>query len=212
MARATVSTAATATTTGAAVAAATAIAATTATATGAAVAAAFAAFAAFAGFVGLGLVFAGGGVGHGFGVGGVFFVGHFFVALGHGGFAREADAAFFVDAEALDPNFVAHFDDVFGLLDAEVGEFADVDKAVLAREEFDEGAEFLDGDDFAAIDFARLGFGGHAGDGFAGDLQTFGRDRVDVHGAVVFDVNLATGFLDDAFDVLATGPDDGADL
>src|SRR5712692_5420534 len=71
---------------------------------------------------------------------------HFLVALGHGGAARKADAAFFVHAEALDPNFISHFYDVLGLFDAEVGQLADVDQAVSAGEELDKSAEFFDGD------------------------------------------------------------------
>jgi hypothetical protein len=49
------------------------------------------------------------------------FAGHFLVAFGHSRLAGEADSAFLIDAEALDPNFVAQFDDIFGLLDAEIG-------------------------------------------------------------------------------------------
>src|SRR5437899_957101 len=63
---------------------------------------------------------------------------HFCIAVRHRGFARETNAAFFIHAEAFDPDFVAHFDDVFGLLHAEVGQFADVNQAVLAGQEFDE--------------------------------------------------------------------------
>ena len=72
---------------------------------------------------------------------------HFLVALGHRGPAGEPHAALFIHAEALDPDLVAHLDDVLDLLDAEVGQFADVDQAVLAGQELDEGAELLDGDD-----------------------------------------------------------------
>src|SRR2546421_10207175 len=51
---------------------------------------------------------------------------HFLVAIFHRGFARETDTALFIDAQTLDPDFIADFDDVFGLLDAEVCEFTDV--------------------------------------------------------------------------------------
>src|SRR5208282_6217396 len=105
-----------------------------------------------------------------------------------------------------------HFDYVLGLLDAEVGQLADVHQAVLARQELNERAELLDGDDLAAVDLADLGFGGHALDRVHRDLHAFGGDRVDVDGAVVFDVDLAAGFFDELLDVLAAGADQQADL
>jgi hypothetical protein len=46
---------------------------------------------------------------------------HRLVALGHGGPAGEPHAALFIHAKALDPDLVAHLDDVLDLLDAEVG-------------------------------------------------------------------------------------------
>jgi hypothetical protein len=67
---------------------------------------------------------------------------HFLIALGHRGLARQSHAPFFVHAKAFDGDFIADLDDVFGLFDAEVGEFADVDEAVLAGQELDERAEF----------------------------------------------------------------------
>src|ERR1043166_5333696 len=55
------------------------------------------------------------------------------VALAHGGARGEADAAFLIHAQALDPDLITEFDDVFGLLDSEIGQLADVDQAVFAR-------------------------------------------------------------------------------
>src|SRR6266545_1616969 len=136
----------------------------------------------------------------------------FGVALGHRRFAAELHAAFFIDAEALDPDFLAHLDDVLDHLDAEVGEFGNVDEAVLAGEEFDEAAKFLNGHHFAFVDLANLGFRGHALDFAPGDCHAFAAGGVDVHAAVVLDVDLATGFLDEALDVLAARADEGADL
>src|ERR1041385_888241 len=143
---------------------------------------------------------------------GLGFDAHLRVAISHGGLAGEADTALLIHAEAFDPDFIAEFDDVFGLLDAEVGQFADMAEAVLAGQELNEGAEFLDRHHLAAIGLADLGFGGHAGDGFAGDLHAFAAGGVDVDGAVVLDVDLATGLFDDAFDILATGADERADF
>src|SRR6202007_2334442 len=98
--------------------------------------------------------------------------GHFRIALGHRGAARQFHAAFFIHAQALDPDLVADFHDVLSLLHAEVGQFADVNEAILAGQEFHECAEFLDGDDFSAVDLADLRLGRHAFDGFAGDLHS----------------------------------------
>src|ERR1039458_5516209 len=137
---------------------------------------------------------------------------HFLVAIFHRGFAREAHAAFLVHAEAFHGDVVADFHDVLGLLHAEVRQFADVNQAVLAREEFHERAEFLHGYNFAAINLADLRFGGHAADGVHGNLHALRRDGEDVDRAIVLDVNFAAGFLDEALDVLATGSDDRADL
>ena len=83
-----------------------------------------------------------------------------FGALFQRGFTRKFYASLIIDADALDPNLVANLDDIFGLLDAEVREFADVDEAIPARQEFHEGAEFFDRDHFAAVNFSGLRFGG----------------------------------------------------
>src|SRR5205085_85491 len=66
---------------------------------------------------------------------------------------------------------------------------------------------FLDRHDLAPIDLADLDFGGHALDGFAGNLHAFGGDGINLHCAVVFDVDFAAGLLDDALDVLAARAD-----
>src|SRR5439155_7549912 len=141
-----------------------------------------------------------------------FFFAHFLVAFGHGGLARELDSAFFIDAKALDPNLVAQLHDVFGLLDSEIGQFTDVAKTVFARQELHEGAKLLDRDDFAAINLADLGFSGHSLDGLAGDLHAFFGHGVNINCAVVLNINLAPGLLDDALDVLAAGPNHRANL
>src|SRR5438093_1446372 len=135
------------------------------------------------------------------------FLPHLFVAFFHGSLARQFHPAFVVNADALDPDFVADLDDVLGLFDAEVGQFADVHETVLAREDFDEASEFFDRDDLSAIDFAHFDFRGHALDGFAGNLHALGGDGVNLHRTVIFDVNLAARLINDAFDILAAGTD-----
>ncbi len=87
-----------------------------------------------------------------------------------------------------------------------------MNQAVLAGQKFNERPEFFHGDNFAAINLSDLCFRRHAGDGVLGDLHAFGRNGENVHRAVVLDVNLATGFLDEAFDVLAARPDERANL
>ena len=54
--------------------------------------------------------------------------------------------------------------DVFGVLHPEVREFGDMAEAILAGQNFNEGAEFFDGDHLATVDSANLRFGRHAGD------------------------------------------------
>src|SRR2546425_13081824 len=80
------------------------------------------------------------------------FLRHLLVALLHRGFAREFHAAFVIDADALDPDFIPHLDDVLGLLDAEVRQFADVHQTVLAREDLYKTAEFFQRHHLAPID------------------------------------------------------------
>jgi len=137
---------------------------------------------------------------------------HFLVALSHGSSTGEPDPAFFIYAQALDPDFIAELDDILGLLDAEVCQFADMDEAVFAGQEFHKGAEVFDGYDLAAIDLADLSLGRHTGNGIPGNLHPFGGNGEDVHGAIIFDVDLATGFFDELLDVLAARADQRADL
>src|SRR6202012_2538824 len=130
----------------------------------------------------------------------------------HRGFARKTDAAFFIHAQALHPDFIAHLDDVLGLFDTEIGQFADMHQAVLARQKFDESPKFLDRHNLAAINLVDLGLGGHALDGVARNLHSFGGHRINIDWAIVLDVDLATGFFGEAFDILAARPNERADL
>ena len=52
----------------------------------------------------------------------------------------------------------------------------------------------------------------HARDDLLGALQSLAVVRVDVHGAVVLDVDLGAGLGGDALDGLAAGADEHADL
>jgi len=121
---------------------------------------------------------------------------HLLVALGHRGSARKAHPSLFVNSKALDPDFVAHFDDVLGLLDAEVSQFADMHQAVFTGQKFNERSKILDRNDLAAINLAYLCFGGHSHDCLARNLHSFLGHRVNVDGAVVFDIDFAARFFD----------------
>src|SRR5207248_1819301 len=109
---------------------------------------------------------------------------------------------------ALHPDHVADPDNVFGAVDAEIGEFADVDHSVLAGKHFDEAAKLLDRDDAALIGLTDFDLLGHAHDDLLRAIEAVGAVAVDVHRAVVLDVNFRSGLGDDAFDRLAAGPDD----
>jgi hypothetical protein len=87
----------------------------------------------------------------------------FAIALGEGGGAAEADAAFFVNTDTLDPHLVAHGADVLNTVDAEISQLGDVDEAFLAGETLDEGTEVLHAADGTVVEFAFLDLGGDHG-------------------------------------------------
>src|SRR5690606_38589219 len=103
-------------------------------------------------------------------------------------------------------------DHVGGLGNALVGQLGDVHEAILGAKEVHEGAEIGGLDDGALVDGAHFGFVGDGADPLDGgvDLRTV-RGR-DLHGAVIFDVDLGAGLFDDLTDDLATGADHFADL
>src|SRR5439155_21221118 len=125
---------------------------------------------------------------------------------------REAGLAAIVEAEQLDLNLVAFLDDVGGLLHARRSELADVDEAVLGAEEVHEGAELHHLDDGAVIDLADFRIGGDRLDPLDRGLHRLAVAGGDLHGAVVLNVDLGAGLLDDLTDHLATGADHFADL
>ena len=87
-----------------------------------------------------------------------------------------------------------------------------MDEAVFSREHFDEGAELFDRDDATVIRLADFDLARHAADYFLRARHAFRARRVDVHGAVVFDINLRAGLGHDAFDRLAAGSDECTDF
>ena len=138
--------------------------------------------------------------------------GFLFSAFFQRGFARKFYATLVVDADALDPNNVADFGNVFSPFHAKIRELGNVHQAIPARENFDERAEFLRRDDAALIRLADLDLARHAADNFLRARHAFAAGRVDVHRAVVLNINFGAGLRDDALDGLAAGPDERADL
>src|SRR5690606_30578840 len=88
----------------------------------------------------------------------------------------------------------------------------DVDQAVLARCDGDEGTEVHDLGDAALVNVARLDIRSDLLDARLGRLCGSRVDRGDDDGAVVLDVDLGTGFLGDGLDGGATLADHFADL
>src|SRR5712671_433133 len=125
---------------------------------------------------------------------------------------RKPDFAAAIDVEHLDVDFVALVQDVLDAADSFVGNLADVEESVGAGHYFDEGAELDDFADRAVIDLADFRLRGNRLDHLD---RLFHRDPVsrrDQHGSVIFDIDLASGLLDQAADNLAARSDYFADL
>src|SRR6185436_15076910 len=114
--------------------------------------------------------------------------------------------------EHLDGDLVTLLEDVAHLAHAVGRELADVEEAVEAGEDLDEGAERLDAAHRAGVGLAHLGHLGEALDDLLGAVGGGAGRGVDLDLAVVLDLDLAAGLVDDAADGLATGADDVADL
>jgi len=80
------------------------------------------------------------------------------------------------------------------------------------RENFDKRAEFFSRDNATLVRLADLYLTRHATDNFFRARHAFAARRVDVHRAVVLDVNFSAGLRDNAFDGLAAGSNQRADL
>src|SRR5436190_3650219 len=128
------------------------------------------------------------------------------------GFAAQFHPALVVDPNTFYPDHLAHLGDVFRAVDPEIRQLRNMDEAIFPRQHFDERAEFLDRNDATVIGLAHFDLARHPADNFLRARHAFGAGRVDVDGAVIFDVNLRAGFGDDALNRLATGPDERADL
>src|SRR6267143_1087717 len=126
-----------------------------------------------------------------------------FAGFADEGLAREADFVA-LDGENLDEDLVAKLQLVANVADAVLGDFADVQEAVGAREELDEGAKLREANDFAEIGFADFGAGGDVANHLQGRVSAGSAGGEDVHGAVFEDVDFDAGGFDDGSDFLAT--------
>src|SRR5713226_10702358 len=126
-------------------------------------------------------------------------------------FAREANLVA-LDGENLDEDLVAEFQLIANVADAMLGDFADVQEAVGAGEEFDKGAEFRKAHDFAEIGLADFGAGGDVANHLQGRIAAGSAGGEDVHGAVFEDVDLDAGRFNDGPDLLAARADEVANF
>src|ERR1019366_634918 len=124
---------------------------------------------------------------------------------------RQFDPVAF-DRQNLHQHLVAFFQFIANILDSVLGDFADVQQSVQARQNLDERAEIREPADPAEISLPYLGRSGQIAD----DLQSLVRRdfivRRYVDFAGIFHVDLYAGLLDDAANHLATGPNHVANL
>ena len=99
------------------------------------------------------------------------------------------------DGQHLHQDLVALLQFVADVADAVLGDFADVQQAVGAGEDFDERAEFREAHHFAEIGLADFGGGGDVADHLQRRLAAGSAGGEDVHLAVVHDVDLHAGRL-----------------
>src|SRR5581483_3109843 len=100
--------------------------------------------------------------------------------------AGELDAVAF-NGEDLDEDLIALAEFVLDILDAVLGDLGDVEQAVGAGEDLDEGAELGQADHLAEVGLADLGHRGEVADHLDGLGETLGVGGGDVHAAGVVD-------------------------
>src|SRR5260370_27737827 len=93
-----------------------------------------------------------------------------------------------------------------------LGDFADVQEAVSAREKLDESAELRETNDFAEISFADFGAGRDVADHREGGITAGSAGGENVYGAVLEDIDFDASSFDDGPDLLAARPDEVADF
>src|SRR5229473_6057634 len=93
-----------------------------------------------------------------------------------------------------------------------LGDFADVQEAVGAGEELDEGAELREANDFAEIGLADFGAGSDVANHLQGRIAAGSGGGENVDSAVLEDVDFDAGGFDDGPDLLAAGANEVADF
>src|SRR5438067_5310616 len=127
-------------------------------------------------------------------------------------FATELDASLVIDADAFYPDHVANVCNVFGSFHPEVGQLGNVHEPVPAWEYFDKRSKLFYGNDTALIGLADLDLARHPADDFLRPCHRFAAGRVNVHRAIVLDVNLGAGLGHNSLDRFAARSDEGADF
>src|SRR6202022_1191361 len=130
---------------------------------------------------------------------------HFRALLFEDSFARQSNAIA-LDGQHFYQHLVAFFQFIANVLDAVLGDFADMQQTVGAGDDLDERAEIGQPRHRTEVGLADLGRGGQVAD----DLQGLGCRSLVVGGHVdfarVLDVDLYASALDDAANHLTAGP------
>jgi hypothetical protein len=126
--------------------------------------------------------------------------------------AAKPNLARWIDVDHFDHHLIPFLQLVAHVFDAIVRDLGDMEQAVEARHDLDEGAEIGNPLDFADVGLIQFRRGGQ----FLNDANRLGRrgfvGRSDVDAAVILDIDLHAGPLDDAANHLAARTDDVADL
>src|SRR5665647_2500282 len=125
--------------------------------------------------------------------------------------AAEFDFVAF-ERQALDQDLVAFLQLVANVLNAILGDLADVQQTVGSREDFHESAEIHQAHHFAEIRLADFGGGGEIADDLDRLVRAGFIGAGHVNRAIVFDVDLDAGLFDDAADDFAAWSDHVANL
>src|SRR5574343_766765 len=109
----------------------------------------------------------------------------------------ELDATTVVGFENLDADDLTFLDVVFNLIDALLGDLRDVQQAILARQNLNDGTEVEDLQHGTFVDLANLDFCGDRIDTSTSSGSGIARGGGDSDRAVVLDVDGGAGFLGD---------------
>ena len=127
-------------------------------------------------------------------------------------FSTESDLTLPVDFEDFDHNFITLFKHVRDPPDALRSKLGNVNQAIGARENLDEGAEIDDLAHSAFVYFSNLGLGCDALYHFNGFLRSSLIARGNRYGTIIFNVHFNTGGFDNPADDFAARTDYFANL